>query len=61
MITHNMEQAITYGNRLIMMSNGHIVVDVSGDEKRDLTVPDLLDLFKRNSGQVVSEDALLLG
>ena len=61
MITHNMEQAITYGNRLIMMSDGHIVVDVSGDEKRDLTVPDLLDLFKRNSGQVVSEDALLLG
>ena len=60
MITHNMEQAITYGNRLIMMNNGQIVVDVSGEEKKQLTVPDLLALFKRNSGTAVSEDALLL-
>lgn len=55
-----MEQAITYGNRLIMMNNGHIVVDVSGEEKANLTVPDLLNLFKKNSGSAVSEDALLL-
>lgn len=60
MITHNMEQAITYGNRLIMMNNGHIVVDVSDEEKANLTVPDLLNLFKKNSGSAVSEDALLL-
>lgn len=61
MITHNMEQAITYGNRLIMMHEGQIVVDVSGEEKEQLTVPELLALFKRNSGSQVSEDALLLG
>ncbi|MDN6729633.1 MAG: ABC transporter ATP-binding protein [Alkalibacterium sp.] len=60
MITHNMEQAIHYGNRLIMMNNGRIVVDVSGEEKESLTVPDLLTLFKKNSGSEVSEDALLL-
>lgn len=60
MITHNMEQAIHYGNRLIMMNNGRIVVDVSGEEKKNLTVPDLLNLFKKNSGSDVSEDALLL-
>ena len=60
MITHNMEQAIEYGNRLIMMSDGQIVVDVSGKEKDELTVPDLLDLFKRNSGNAMNEDALLL-
>ncbi|WP_027108368.1 ABC transporter ATP-binding protein [Lacticigenium naphthae] len=61
MITHNMEQAIQYGNRLIMMNNGQIVVDVSGAEKQQLTVPDLLNLFKKNSGQAVTEDALILG
>jgi len=61
MITHNMEQAIQYGNRLIMMNNGQIVVDVSGDEKQQLTVPDLLELFKKNSGSAVTEDALILG
>ncbi len=60
MITHNMEQAIKYGNRLIMMSNGNIVVDVSGEERQQLTVPDLLDLFKQRSGSTVSEDAMLL-
>lgn len=61
MVTHNMEHAIEYGNRLIMMNNGQIVVDISGEEKQNLTVPDLLDLFKQNSGHTVSDDALLLG
>lgn len=51
MITHSMEQALTFGNRLIMMSNGKIVVDVAGEEKETLTVPDLLELFKKRSGQ----------
>jgi putative ABC transport system ATP-binding protein len=60
MITHSMEQAIQYGNRLIMMSNGQIVIDISGAEKGNLTVTDLLALFKEKSGQEVSEDALLL-
>lgn len=61
MITHSMEQALTFGNRLIMMSNGKIVVDVAGEAKEKLTVPDLLDLFKKRSGQGMSEDAMLLG
>lgn len=60
MITHSMEQAITFGNRLIMMDNGRIVVDVSGKEKEQLTVPDLLALFKERSGQGMAEDAMLL-
>ena len=42
MITHNMKDAIKYGNRLIMMHEGHIIYDVSGDEKKNLQVSDLL-------------------
>ncbi len=61
MITHSMEQALSLGNRLIMMSDGNIVVDVSGEEKEKLTVPDLLELFKKRSGQGMTEDAMLLG
>lgn len=61
MITHSMDQALAYGNRLIMMSDGNIVVDVSGEEKEILTVPDLLELFKKRSGQGMTEDAMLLG
>lgn len=61
MITHNMENAIEYGNRLIMLHNGQIVVDVSGVEKKKMTVPDLLELFHKNSGNRVSDDALILG
>lgn len=61
MITHNMEQAIEYGNRLIMMNNGQIVVDVSGEEKSNLTIPDLLALFKQKSGDSINDDSLILG
>lgn len=61
MITHSMEQALTFGNRLIMMNNGRIIVDVSGEEKKQLTVSDLLALFKEKSGQEATEDAMLLG
>lgn len=42
MVTHNMKDAIVHGNRLIMMYDGRIVIDVSGEEKKKLTVPDLL-------------------
>ena len=45
MITHNMHDAIAYGNRLIMMHEGQVVVDVSGEEKKNLTIPQLLGLF----------------
>ncbi len=61
MITHNMRDAIAYGNRLIMMYNGHIVVDVSGEEKKKLTVEQLLDLFSRASGSDEVDDKLVLG
>ncbi len=60
MITHNMRDAITYGNRLIMMYDGHIVVDVSGEEKKNLTVEQLLELFSRASGSDEANDKLLL-
>ena len=61
MITHNMRDAIAHGNRLIMMYDGHIVVDVSGEEKRRLTVEDLLALFEKASGQALASDRMLLG
>ena len=60
MITHNMRDAISYGNRLIMMYEGHVVVDVSGEEKKNLTVEQLLNLFSRASGSDEADDKLLL-
>ena len=60
MITHNMRDAITYGNRLIMMYNGHIVVDVSGEEKKHLTVEQLLNLFSQASGSDEVDDKMVL-
>jgi len=61
MITHNMRDAIEHGNRLIMMYDGHIVVDVSGEEKKQLTVEQLLNLFSKASGSDEANDKLLLG
>ena len=61
MITHNMEHAIEYGNRLVMLYHGKIVVDVRGEEKKNLTVAQLMNLFHKNSGQVLNDDALVLG
>ena len=60
MVTHNMKDAIAHGNRLIMMYNGRIVIDVSGEEKKKLTVPDLLALFSKVSGSDEADDKLLL-
>ena len=60
MITHNMKDAIAHGNRLIMMYDGRIVIDVSGEEKKKLTVPDLLALFSKVSGSDEADDKLLL-
>ena len=60
MITHNMKDAIAHGNRLIMMYNGRIVIDVAGEEKKKLTVPQLLELFSRVSGSDEASDKLLL-
>lgn len=61
MITHNMEHAIQYGNRLIMLHQGKIVVDVAGEEKKKLTVPDLMRLFQQNAGEALASDELVLG
>ena len=60
MITHNMKDAITYGDRLIMMYEGRIVIDVKGEEKKNLTVPQLLELFSKVSGSDEADDKLLL-
>ena len=60
MVTHNMRDAIAHGNRLIMMYNGKIVIDVSGEEKKKLTVPQLLELFSKVSGSDEADDKLLL-
>ena len=60
MVTHNMKDAIVHGNRLIMMYDGNIVIDVSGEEKKKLTVPDLLDLFSKVSGSDEADDKMLL-
>ena len=60
MVTHNMKDAITHGNRLIMMNNGKIIIDVSGDEKKNLTVELLLAEFAKLSGTEFTNDRTLL-
>ncbi len=61
MITHNMNDAIQHGNRLIMMNNGHIIYDVSGEEKNHLSVEDLLRKFNEVSGEGLYDDSVILG
>ena len=61
MITHNMRDAIAHGNRLIMMYDGQIVLDISGEEKRKLTVEQLLAKFGQVTGSDEADDTLLLG
>ena len=60
MITHNMKDAINIGNRLIMMNEGKIIYDVSGEEKKKLTTADLLAKFKTTSGEEFDNDRILL-
>ena len=60
MITHNMRDAIEYGDRLFMMYEGRIVIDIAGEEKQKLTVPDLLELFSKVSGSTEANDKLLM-
>ncbi len=60
MVTHNMRDAITHGNRLIMMKDGKIIVDIAGEEKKNLTVEALLDMFSKKSGEEFSSDRALL-
>ncbi|MBQ5321402.1 MAG: ABC transporter ATP-binding protein [Oscillospiraceae bacterium] len=59
MVTHNMKDAIQHGNRLIMMSEGKIIVDIKGEEKKKLTVEQLVELFSTASGSGLSDRAIL--
>lgn len=60
MITHNMADAIRVGNRLIMMHEGQIVVDVKGEEKKKLTIEQLLQMFEKSSGSRFTSDKVML-
>lgn len=60
MVTHNMNDAIRLGNRLIMMNAGNVIFDVAGEEKKALTVPDLLTKFEKASGSELANDRMLL-
>ena len=60
MVTHNMKDAIRYGNRLIMMNAGHIILDIKGEDKQKLTVTDLMEQFAKASGEELASDRALL-
>ncbi|MBQ0060065.1 MAG: ABC transporter ATP-binding protein [Lachnospiraceae bacterium] len=61
MVTHNMRDAIAHGNRLIMLNNGRVVLDIAGEDKKKLTVSDLLQRFSVASGEEFVNDRALLG
>ncbi|WP_085247233.1 ABC transporter ATP-binding protein [Gilliamella mensalis] len=61
MVTHSMKQALEYGTRTVMLHQGQVVLDVSGEQRAKLTVTDLLDMFEKTRGEKVADDALLLG
>lgn len=60
MVTHNMHQALELGNRTLMMDAGNIILDVSGEERKSMTVDDLLDQFAQNAGKQLDNDRILL-
>ena len=60
MITHNISSALEMGNRTIMMNNGSIILDISGEERAKITVPQLLDMFREKSNTVLDDDRILL-
>lgn len=61
MITHNMQDALEHGNRLLMLHQGRIILDIDQEDKQHLTVVDLMNKFKEVSGQALASDAMLLG
>ena len=61
MVTHNMKDAINHGNRLIMMNEGKIILNIAGEEKKSLTVKDLLNKFEEVSGEEFANDKAILG
>ena len=60
MITHNMKQALNIGNRTLLMNDGKIVLDVKGKEREELTTKDLIDKFRKNTGEDLDNDRILL-
>ncbi|MDY5703655.1 MAG: ABC transporter ATP-binding protein, partial [Lachnospiraceae bacterium] len=60
MVTHNMRDAIAHGNRLIMMNEGRVILDIRGEEKQKLTIEDLLHKFEEVSGQEFASDKAIL-
>ena len=60
MVTHNMKDAIRYGNRLIMMNEGRVILDIRGEEKKQLTIELLMDAFAKASGESFVNDRMLL-
>ncbi len=61
MVTHSMRQALDHGDRTVMLHEGRVVLDVSGEERRSMEVEDLLHMFKRMRGAEIDDDALLIG
>jgi putative ABC transport system ATP-binding protein len=61
MVTHSMRQALDYGDRTVMLHQGQVVLDVEGEERAGLDVPDLLRMFEHTRGERISDDSLLLG
>ena len=60
MVTHNMHQALALGNRTLMMSDGRIVLDVSGSERAGMSVDDLIARFRAGAGHALDNDRILL-
>ena len=61
MVTHSMRQALDYGERTLMLHQGQVVLDVAGDERAGMDVPDLLRMFESTRGEQIDDDVLLLG
>lgn len=61
MVTHSMRQALDVGDRTVMLHQGQVVLDVSGEQRKGMEVADLLAMFERVRGEPLSDDALLLG
>ncbi len=60
MITHNIGQALHTGNRTIMLANGKIVLDLQGEAREKITLPELLEMYKEKAGKVLDNDRMLL-
>ncbi len=60
MVTHNLHQAVSVGNRTLMMADGHIVLDLKGEERKGLSIEDLLHMFRRGEGKDLDNDRILL-